>query len=539
MRPVEARLRELFDGPLVVLQNTRFEAGETADDPGFAQFLADGQDLFVQDAFGSVHRAHASTVGVARLLDTYAGLLLERELDHLGRLLDEVERPFVLVSGGATVEDKIGVLHHVGARADMVLIGGKMAAQLNRHETLGFPIELPVDVVAAAEMDRDAEARICPADEVPEGWLPLDIGPETRRRYASHCERQHDLLERTNGRLRVAEVRRWQGSGGQGRRGKRRVLGRRRSRLTARTQRARARRSRVVVLDRRWRGARVARGQGAARRGCHPVPGRGMTGAPYQLILLRHGESEWNRRGLFTGWVDVGLSEAGVREAQHGGELRRESGLLPDVVHTSLLTRAIRTTELALAAADRCWIPVRRSWRLNERHYGALQGKNKEQTRLEFGDEQIMLWRHSYDVPPPPLDAGQASGLRADARYRDLAPDVVPYSECLKDVVRRLLPYCHDAIVPDLRSGGVVLVSAHGNSLRALVKHLDEIADEEIAELNLPTGVPLLYELYEKLTPLGAFDPELGISGAYLDIDAATASIAVVRRQGATIAPAS
>jgi 2,3-bisphosphoglycerate-dependent phosphoglycerate mutase len=247
-----------------------------------------------------------------------------------------------------------------------------------------------------------------------------------------------------------------------------------------------------------------------------------------RLVLVRHGESEWNRQGLFTGWVDVGLSERGVGEAVRGGELLRERDLLPDVVHTSVLDRAIHTTELALAAAGRRWIPVRRSWRLNERHYGALQGKSKEQTRLEFGDEQFMLWRRSYDVPPPPGPPPD------DPRYRDLAPDVLPASECLKDVVARLLPYWHDAIVPDLRTGRVVLVSAHGNSLRALVKHLDRIPDDEIAALNLPTGVPLSYELDERLAPIGAIDPRFGVSGTYLDPDAAAASIDAVRHQGGT-----
>jgi 2,3-bisphosphoglycerate-dependent phosphoglycerate mutase len=258
--------------------------------------------------------------------------------------------------------------------------------------------------------------------------------------------------------------------------------------------------------------------------------------APYRLVLLRHGESEWNRTGQFTGWVDVGLSEQGVAEAGHGGELLRSSGLLPDVVHTSLLTRAIHTTELALARADRRWIPVRRSWRLNERHYGALQGKRKAQTRIEFGDEQFMLWRRSYDVPPPPLEPGAARAQGDDPRYRALAPDVLPASECLKDVLERMLPYWYDAIVPDLRAGAVVLVSAHGNSLRALVKHLDGIADDDIAALNLPTGVPLLYELDERLAPLGAFDPAFGVSGTYLDAGAAGASIAAVRRQGSATA---
>ncbi len=251
-----------------------------------------------------------------------------------------------------------------------------------------------------------------------------------------------------------------------------------------------------------------------------------------RLLLLRHGESVWNEQGLFTGWVDVGLSDRGRREAVHAGELLAARDLLPDVVHTSLLRRAIRTTELALEAAGREWIPVARSWRLNERHYGALQGKSKEQTRLEYGDEQYMLWRRSYDVPPPPLPPTSDLAASRDARYAKVAPDALPVSECLEDVLVRMLPYWYDSIVPDLLDARLVLVSAHGNSLRALVKHLDGIPDEEIAELNLPTGVPLLYELDEELRPLGQVDPRFGSSGTYLDLDAASASIAGVKSQG-------
>ena len=254
--------------------------------------------------------------------------------------------------------------------------------------------------------------------------------------------------------------------------------------------------------------------------------------SPGALVLLRHGESEWNAGGLFTGWVDVGLSEAGEAEGVRSGELLVQAGLLPDVVHTSVLRRAIRTAELALEVAERSWVPVRRSWRLNERHYGALQGKSKEQTRLEFGDEQFMLWRRSYDVPPPPLEPGSNLAPSEDARYADLPPDVLPATECLKDVLGRALPYWYDALVPDLRDGRTVLVSAHGNSLRALVKHLDGIPDSEIAELNMPTGVPLLYELDEEMRPLHSVDPSYGVSGRYLDPEAATASIDAVRNQG-------
>jgi 2,3-bisphosphoglycerate-dependent phosphoglycerate mutase len=259
------------------------------------------------------------------------------------------------------------------------------------------------------------------------------------------------------------------------------------------------------------------------------------TGA-YRLLLLRHGESLWNEQGRFTGWVDVGLSERGAAEAAHAGELLLSSGLQPDVVHTSLLARAIRTTEIALAAAERQWIPVRRSWRLNERHYGALQGKNKDETRLEFGDEQYMLWRRSYDVPPPPLAPGSELAAGRDPRYAGLPPDALPATECLKDVLARVLPYWYDAIVPDLRARRLVLVSAHGNSLRALVKHLDGIAEADIAELNIPTGVPLLYDLDESLQPLRGVDERFGVSGTYLDAEAADASIAAVRNQGRAVA---
>jgi 2,3-bisphosphoglycerate-dependent phosphoglycerate mutase len=243
------------------------------------------------------------------------------------------------------------------------------------------------------------------------------------------------------------------------------------------------------------------------------------------LVLLRHGESAWNAEGRFTGWVDVGLSETGAREATAGGDLLRGSGLTPDIVHTSVLARAIETAQLALAAADLRWLPVSRSWRLNERHYGALQGKNKAQTRQEFGDEQFMLWRRSYDVPPPPIADDHPLSQAHDPRYAQLPPELLPRSECLKDVLHRLLPYWYDRLVPDLAAGRTPLVVAHGNSLRALVKHLDGISDTEIAGLNIPTGIPLVYEL-------GAdFRPEQA-GGQYLDPEAAVAAAAAVRDQG-------
>jgi 2,3-bisphosphoglycerate-dependent phosphoglycerate mutase len=242
------------------------------------------------------------------------------------------------------------------------------------------------------------------------------------------------------------------------------------------------------------------------------------------LVLLRHGESEWNAKNLFTGWVDVGLSDQGMAEAGHAGELLRDAGLRPEVLHTSLLRRAIRTAELALDAADLSWIPVRRSWRLNERHYGALQGLDKAATREKYGDEQFMRWRRSYDEPPPPLADDSEWSQAGDPRYADLL-DVLPRTECLADVVHRMLPYWYDALVPDLRAGRVVLVAAHGNSLRALVKHLDGLSDDEVVGLNVPTGIPLLYELDETMTPVKA-------GGTYLDPAAAAESIEAVKNQG-------
>ena len=248
-----------------------------------------------------------------------------------------------------------------------------------------------------------------------------------------------------------------------------------------------------------------------------------MSGVP-TLILLRHGESDWNQKNLFTGWVDVDLTPQGEAEARRGGELLVEAGLLPDVVHTSLLRRAIRTANIALDTANRHWLPVRRSWRLNERHYGALQGKDKAAVRAEFGDEQFMLWRRSYDQPPPVLDADDEFSQIGDPRYADLL-ESVPRTECLKDVVGRMLPYWYDAIVPDLRLGRTVLVAAHGNSLRALIKHLDGISDDDIVALNVPTGIPLRYELDETtLMPTGP--------GEYLDPAAAAAAIEAVANQG-------
>ncbi len=241
----------------------------------------------------------------------------------------------------------------------------------------------------------------------------------------------------------------------------------------------------------------------------------------YTLILLRHGHSEWNAKNLFTGWVDVDLNDQGREEAARGGRLLKDKGVLPDVVHTSVLRRAITTANLALDAADRHWIPVRRDWRLNERHYGALQGLDKAATRAKYGDEQFMLWRRSFDTPPPPIDLDNEWAQTGDPRYTGVE---IPRTECLKDVIARMMPYWESAICPDLASGKTVLVTAHGNSLRALVKHLDGISDAAIAELNIPTGQPLVYDIGADFMPTAP--------GQYLDAEAAAAAAAAVANQG-------
>jgi 2,3-bisphosphoglycerate-dependent phosphoglycerate mutase len=243
-----------------------------------------------------------------------------------------------------------------------------------------------------------------------------------------------------------------------------------------------------------------------------------------KLILLRHGQSDWNAKNLFTGWVDVALSSQGEAEAKRAGELLKEKNLLPDLLHTSLLTRAIHTAEIALGACERKWIPVNRSWRLNERHYGALQGKDKAATLKEYGQEQFKLWRRSFDTPPPAIADSDQYSQAGDIRYKDLGSDL-PKTECLKDVVKRLMPYLDNEIANDLRQAKTVLVVAHGNSIRAIVKHLACISDSDIAEVNIPTGIPLLYRFDDDFEPIIK-------EGEYLDPEAAKESIAAVANQG-------
>ena len=244
----------------------------------------------------------------------------------------------------------------------------------------------------------------------------------------------------------------------------------------------------------------------------------------YTLILLRHGNSDWNQKNLFTGWVDVRLSDQGVAEAKRAGELLAASGLKPEILYTSVLTRAIQTANLALEVADRLWIPVKRTWRLNERHYGALQGKDKAQTLAEFGEEKFMTWRRSFDVPPPVLADDAEYSQANDERYADLDDADLPRTESLKLVIDRMLPYWESDITKDLSAGKTVLVTAHGNSLRALIKHLDHISDDDISELNVPTGIPLVYELDDNFVPIKP--------AYYLDPEAAAAGAAAVANQG-------
>lgn len=246
------------------------------------------------------------------------------------------------------------------------------------------------------------------------------------------------------------------------------------------------------------------------------------------LILLRHGESEWNRLNLFTGWYDCDLTDTGRSEAASAGVTLAEAGISPEVLHTSLQKRAIRTAQLALDSIDRLWLPVRRTWRLNERHYGELTGKNKAETTAEYGEEMVKVWRRSYDTAPPPISEDNEFNPNHDAQYRRIPAELLPSSECLSDVVDRMLPYWFDSIIPDLRQFDTVLVVAHGNSLRAMVKHLDGMSDDEITELNIPTGMPLRYELDDQAHPRQA----LRIGDRYLgDPAAAAAAAAAVAAQ--------
>jgi 2,3-bisphosphoglycerate-dependent phosphoglycerate mutase len=244
----------------------------------------------------------------------------------------------------------------------------------------------------------------------------------------------------------------------------------------------------------------------------------------YKIVLLRHGESAWNKENRFTGWTDVDLTDKGVHEATTAGQLLKAEGYTFDLAYASVLKRAIRTLNIVLEQMDLLWIPVIKSWRLNERHYGALQGLNKAETAAKYGDEQVLIWRRSYATPPPALTADDPRYPGSDPRYADLTPDELPLTECLKDTVARFLPYWHGTIAPSVKDGKRLIVAAHGNSIRALVKYLDNVSDDDIVELNIPTGIPLVYELDADLKPIRSY---------YLgDAEAAKAAAAAVAAQG-------
>lgn len=243
----------------------------------------------------------------------------------------------------------------------------------------------------------------------------------------------------------------------------------------------------------------------------------------YKIVLVRHGQSSWNLENRFTGWTDVDLTEEGREEARKAGELLKAEGFKFDVAYTSVLKRAIRTLWIMLDTMDRMWIPVEKSWRLNERHYGSLQGLNKSETAAKYGDDKVHQWRRSYDIPPPPLESTDERSAGNDPRYASLSPEELPMTECLKDTVARFLPYWHEEIAPAVKSGKQVVVTAHGNTIRALVKYLDNISDDAIADLNIPTGIPLVYELDADLKPIKSY---------YLgDAEAAAAAAAAVAAQ--------
>lgn len=271
--------------------------------------------------------------------------------------------------------------------------------------------------------------------------------------------------------------------------------------------------------------APLRRGRGIFKTpGVHHATRKGPTMATHTLVLLRHGESQWNKENRFTGWKDVDLSDTGKAEAANAGQLLKAEGLLPDIAFTSVLKRAIRTLWIALDQMDRMWVPVNRAWQLNERHYGALQGLNKAETAAKHGDEQVLIWRRSYDIRPPALEPDDERSPAHDPRYAGLTRDQLPLTECLKDTVARVLPYWQESIVPQIQSGKRVLITAHGNSLRSLVKHLDGISDEDIVNLNIPTGVPLVYELDDNMNR---------VSSRYLgDADAVAKAQAAVAAQG-------
>jgi phosphoglycerate kinase len=519
---VEAIASALKPGEVLVLENTRFHKGEEKNDVDLARQMASLADVYVNDAFGSAHRAHASTEGVAHFLPAASGFLMEQELEYLGRATDTPAHPYVAILGGAKVSDKIAVIENFLGKCDRLIIGGGMANTFlaargcNMQDSLvehgsietakaimakaGDRLMLPVDAIAADRFDADAATQVVDVDKVPAGWRMLDIGPRSLARFGEALEGAQLVV--WNGPMGVFEFPKF-------------------AEGTFAIARLLARSGATTIIG-GGDSASAVKKAGVASQMTHVSTGGGASleylegrvlpgvaalndkrdPAPFRIVLLRHGESTWNMENRFTGWTDVDLSERGFAEARHAGQLLKKEGYVFDVAYTSVLKRAIRTLWLALDELDLMWIPIHQSWRLNERHYGALQGLNKAETAAKYGDAQVKTWRRSYDVRPPELTEDDPRWPGRDPRYHDVARQDVPVTECLKDTVARFLPYWRETIAPAVKAGQRVIVAAHGNSLRALVKYLDGISDVDIVEVNIPTGVPLVYELDADLKPV-------------------------------------
>jgi phosphoglycerate kinase len=519
---VQAIASRLQPGDVLMLENTRFHKGEKKNDVELARQMASLGGVYVNDAFGSAHRAHASTEGIAHFLPAVSGFLMEQELEYLGRATDRPAHPYVAILGGAKVSDKIAVIENLLTTCDRLIIGGGMANTFlaangcNMQDSLvecgsldtaraimtkaGDRLMLPVDVIAADRFHADAASQIVDVDKVPTGWRVLDIGPKSVARFGEVLQRARLIV--WNGPMGVFEFPKF-------------------AEGTFAIARLLAASSATTIVG-GGDSASAVKKAGVASQITHVstgggasleyLEGRELPGVaalndrtdedPFRIVLLRHGESTWNMENRFTGWTDVDLSERGLAEARRAGELLKAEGYVFDVAFTSVLKRAVRTLWIALDELDLMWIPIHHSWRLNERHYGALQGLNKAETAAKYGDAQVKTWRRSYDVRPPELTEDDPRWPGRDPRYQDVARRDIPLNECLRDTVARFLPYWRDVIVPAIKAGQRVIIAAHGNSLRALVKHLDDISDHEIIELNIPTGVPLVYELDADLKPI-------------------------------------
>jgi phosphoglycerate kinase len=519
---VEAIAGTLEAGEVLVLENTRFHKGEEKNDVDLARQMASLGDVYVNDAFGSAHRAHASTEGVAHFLPAVSGFLMERELDYLGRAIERPAHPYVAILGGAKVSDKIAVIENFLTKCDCLIIGGGMANTFlaargcNLQDSLvedgsigtakaimaraGDRVMLPVDAVVADRFDAAAARQVVDVDKVPAGWRVLDIGPESIARFSQVL--QGARLVVWNGPMGVFEFPEFaEGTFAIARllatSGATTIIGGGDSASAVKKAGVASQMTHVSTGG----GASLEYLEGRVLPGVAALNDKGEQ-AQFRIVLLRHGESTWNRENRFTGWTDVDLSERGFAEAKRAGRLLNAEGYTFDLAFTSVLKRAVRTLWIALDELDLMWIPIHHSWRLNERHYGALQGLNKAETAAKYGDAQVKAWRRSYDVRPPDLTEDDPRWAGREPRYHDVARQDVPLTECLRDTVARFLPYWRESIAPAVKAGRRVIIAAHGNSLRALIKYLDGISDDDIVEVNIPTGVPLVYELDADLKPV-------------------------------------